>query len=385
MARDPLSSARFRLLMRRAGLRLGGVVDVAALMFCAVALGLVVTGPVAAEEGNATTPLQMTEDELQAEVARLSDELSRLEEEVNRWDWSLAEAREELDARQEEMGAILRAVSRYRRGAVLQALLNPARIEQVDLRRRYLRCLLEWQAGQVEQFRAWVEAFREMVCKVGEVEGRVEALQERLLAQKEDVLRRKLAAELAMPEGEQADEAGELAPPHDGGAQTETLPAGEHSLPFAKRKGHLPWPVDAVAVWYYNHDKLGALDAAAGEPHNRGIEVRAVERDAIFPVAEGQVLFAGPLRGYGRLVIVDHGENYYSLYGYIRELFVKVGQQAGMRDALGTVGRGGIRREPMLYFEIRRYGQPEDPLAWLEQTTAAGTAASLTVPAGHAR
>ncbi len=142
--------------------------------------------------------------------------------------------------------------------------------------------------------------------------------------------------------------------------------------------------MDALGVSYYNSDKIGESGTEAGQSQNCGIEVAAVEGDGISTVAAGKVLFAGPLRGYGRLVIADHGENYYSLYGYMQEVFVRVGQQVGMGDVLGTVGRGGVSREPMLYFEIRHYGQPEDPLAWLEQTTGP-EGASVSAPTGHAR
>lgn len=387
--------------MRSGRLRIAEALAAAVCVSCAMALGLLVAFGALADDAQTGAPLQIQgEDEFQGRVARLSEELSRIEEQVNRWEWSLAEARDELVAKQEEIASIgqeldvsraslsatLRALYRYRRGMVLRALVSPGGIEQVDLRLRYQRCLLGWQAEQVEHFRRRLVAFRQTMSELSEMEARIEALRDRLLVHKGEMLREKLATELGMTDAEQMDVAGAPAPL----SAERSEQAGVFSLAklrpaFTKRKGHLPWPVDAVRVEYYNYGSSGEVGPGGEEHGNRGIEVKAAEGEAIFPVAEGWVVFAGPLRGYGRLVILDHGGSYYSLYGYIRELFVGVGQQVGMRDAIGTLGRGGRHREPMLYFEIRHYGQPEDPLTWLEKLTAAGATASLVAPAGSAR
>jgi len=211
-------------------------------------------------------------------------------------------------------------------------------------------------------------------------------LRDKLLAKKREVLKENLSAQLALEELHQDAVPGEMAqwPAEGREAASEFWRAGS-SPPFAERKGHLPWPVDAITVGYYNYVKPGEMGAGGEKSDNRGIEVEAGEEDVVFAVAEGRVLFAGPLRGYGRLVILDHGDNYYSLYGYLHELFVELGQQVGTGELLGILGVKAAKGEPKLYFEIRHYGQPEDPLTWLEQLTPDNAAALVAAPAGHAR
>lgn len=83
-------------------------------------------------------------------------------------------------------------------------------------------------------------------------------------------------------------------------------------------------------------------------------------------VAAGRVRFAGWFRGYGRMVILDHGDGYFSVSGHLDEVDVEVGQTVGARQQLGRVGETGSLAGPQLYFEIRRGAEALDPADWLE-------------------
>jgi septal ring factor EnvC (AmiA/AmiB activator) len=95
------------------------------------------------------------------------------------------------------------------------------------------------------------------------------------------------------------------------------------------------------------------FEAAAGLP------VRAV--------AAGRVRFAGWFRGYGRLVILDHGSGYYTVSGHLGELGVGVGDPIERGAQIGTVGDSGSLSGPRLYFEIRRGAEALDPTEWLSE------------------
>jgi septal ring factor EnvC (AmiA/AmiB activator) len=83
-------------------------------------------------------------------------------------------------------------------------------------------------------------------------------------------------------------------------------------------------------------------------------------------VAPGEVRFAGWFRGYGRIVILDHGDGYFTVSGHPDALDVAVGELVGEGDDLGTVGETGSLSGPRLYFEIRQGAEPLDPAEWLE-------------------
>ena len=81
-------------------------------------------------------------------------------------------------------------------------------------------------------------------------------------------------------------------------------------------------------------------------------------------VAEGQVVFADWLRGFGNMLILDHGGGYMSLYGYNETLFKRVGDRVRPGDTVASVGNSGGNADPALYFELRHQGKPFDPLPW---------------------
>ena len=84
------------------------------------------------------------------------------------------------------------------------------------------------------------------------------------------------------------------------------------------------------------------------------------------PAADGRVVYAGSgLRGYGNLIIVDHGSDYLSIYGNNDALLKEVGDAVTGGDAIASVGAGGVGSESGLYFEIRHQGQPLDPMQWV--------------------
>ena len=83
-------------------------------------------------------------------------------------------------------------------------------------------------------------------------------------------------------------------------------------------------------------------------------------------IHEGTVAYAEPFTGYGDLVIVDHGEGAYSLYGYLSTIETARGQHVEARTRIGTSGRNPSGN-PALYFELRIDGKPVDPLQWLKR------------------
>ena len=82
-------------------------------------------------------------------------------------------------------------------------------------------------------------------------------------------------------------------------------------------------------------------------------------------IAAGRIAFADWLRGFGNLVIIDHGDDYLSIYGYNESVLRGAGQMVRAGEAIASVGNSGGSEESGLYFELRHRGQPIDPLRWL--------------------
>jgi len=123
-------------------------------------------------------------------------------------------------------------------------------------------------------------------------------------------------------------------------------------------KGKLVWPVQGrIGI------PFGAVQAD-GKLRSRGVLVSAPAGADVHAIASGQVVFADWLRGFGLLLIIDHGKGYMSLYGYNRSLFKEVGDRVVAGDLIATVGDSGGRERTGLYLELRKNGRPFDPAPW---------------------
>jgi septal ring factor EnvC (AmiA/AmiB activator) len=95
-----------------------------------------------------------------------------------------------------------------------------------------------------------------------------------------------------------------------------------------------------------------------------GVLISAQEGTDIRAVSSGRVVFADWLRGYGLLIIIDHGNGYMTLYAFNQSLYKKVGEAVNMGTVIAAVGKSDGREESGLYFGIRNQGKPIDPLHW---------------------
>lgn len=133
---------------------------------------------------------------------------------------------------------------------------------------------------------------------------------------------------------------------------------------FTALKGKLPWPVEGRVAIPYGSQK----DPVFNTPIFRsGIFIQAGDDLYAKAVHTGKVVFAEWFKGYGQLMIVNHGEGYHTLYGSLSEIFSKVGDIINGGQIIGRVGNSGMVDVPGLYFELRYKGKPLDPLQWLKR------------------
>ena len=134
-------------------------------------------------------------------------------------------------------------------------------------------------------------------------------------------------------------------------------------LPLAPFRGALPWPAQGIVTGRFGRQTSSRFGTAIARS---GIEISIAEGQPVRAVHEGTVAYADQFTGYGNLIIVDHGDGAYSLYGYLASLDVARGAHLDLQSAVGTSGRAP-NGNPALYFELRIDGKPVDPLQWLKR------------------
>jgi septal ring factor EnvC (AmiA/AmiB activator) len=141
---------------------------------------------------------------------------------------------------------------------------------------------------------------------------------------------------------------------------TDTPLAVRSDQPFSRLKGSLRLPVAGELT-----NRFGAPREGGGLSW-KGLFIRAAQGSAVKAIAAGQVVFAEWLRGFGNLIIVDHGEGYMSLYSNNESLYKQVGERVQAGDAIAAVGNSGGQRDTGLYFEMRHQSRPVNPLLWVK-------------------
>ena len=314
-------------------------------------------------------------------LARAEGEARRAEAERERSERRVAEARAEemaaqarIEARLAELRPRLAARQRLGRLGELRLLSTAGSLAELVKRRALLDLVLK---RDLEAFQGAREALadRERARRARQEESvrlaalAAEARQRRgdaaarseerrtLLAAVRNAraLHERAAAEAAGQEQKLAEFIAALPPPQSG--------APGHSG-FALLKGKLPRPAE------------GPIEVGFGRVVNprfntvtvqKGVDIGAREGDPVRAVAPGRVAHAGWFRGYGNLVIVDHGGGWYTLVAHLGSMRTAMGEQVEAGALLGTVGDSGSLKGPYLYFEIREKGKPVDPLAWFSR------------------
>ncbi len=127
---------------------------------------------------------------------------------------------------------------------------------------------------------------------------------------------------------------------------------------FSKRRGRLKWPVKGSVK------RLFGKSRKAAKLKWNGVLISSTEGKDVKAISHGRVAYADWLRGYGMLVIIDHGDGYMTLYGYNQALYKETGDWVEEGEVIAAVGRSGGQLKSGLYFEVRVKGQPSNPVKW---------------------
>lgn len=318
--------------------------------------------------------------EQELKIAATARELRALDQQIGAQQGRLAtlEAeRDGLDARlkdqREALAALLRSAYAMGRDEELKLLLAQDRIDTVGRMLAYYRYFERARLGEIAALLSDLDALAKVQGAIEKQTAELRDAREQRAAQAQQLEAERLARTKALDELD--------ATLRDQRSRLATLGKDEKALldlmaklrdifadipkqlagaePFAQLRGRLPWPVSGRIA-----SDFGAREEG-GEHASPGIVIAAGSGSDVHAVSHGRVVFADWLRGYGLLLIVDHGDGYLSLYGYNETLLKDVGDWVDAGEAVATSGESGGHRTSGVYFELRFQGKAIDPKAWL--------------------
>ncbi len=306
--------------------------------------------------------------ELAAEQAQNRRRLEALETEAEQQDRAVEDHREYL--RQE-----IRSAYALGRQQLLKLLLNQENPASLDRNLAYFDYLSRARRERIKRALAELEQLAELRAGVQQERERLAALEREQQERGEQLARarQERARVLARLTAEIDSDGERLKRLNEDEAELEAMldrlrdalaDIPERELdrqPFASQRGSLRWPVDGrIRIAFGSRE--GRMDG-----HWQGILLAAGDGQAVAAVAHGRVVFADWLRGYGLLLIIDHGDGHMTLYGYNDSLYKEVGDWVEPGETISAAGTSGGREQPGLYFELRVQGRPHDPITWLRR------------------
>lgn len=303
-------------------------------------------------------------DALQAERRQLDDEIASLETRQRELQAQQATQRQALG---EQVAAL------YRLGDTpqLKLLLNQDDPARLDRMQTYLNYLADARRARIEALARLDRELADNRESLTQRRSRLDALLSELDAQSATLASRmrERQALVAKLDARYASEQSRLEDLRQDRAHAERvleqvrrelkrLEQPPPSTAIAKTQGKLPWPVQGKVVSTYG----------SGDGVNRnGLLIAAAEGTPVRAIHPGRVVFADWMRGFGNLLIVDHGDDIMSLYAHVQRFDVSVGDRVTNDQVIAAVGNTGGRPSPGLYFEVRRNGDPIDPRRWISQ------------------
>ncbi len=291
----------------------------------------------------------------------------------------LARREDELAGEMGQLAVQVKAAYTSGRQERLKLLLNQHDPATMGRLLTYYRYMSDYRGENIETVNGYIAELAELRAEV--------AVEESRLA----VLTNTRAAELRELDAAQAERQALLtslkARIADESAQIDRLAAEERDLarligelssilsdypitseePFSNLKGNLTWPVAGRLIHDFGQPRAG------GKVTWNGVVLAAPRGSEVRSIYHGRVVFADWLAGMGLLVIVDHGEDYLTLYGYNETTLKTAGDWVAPGDVIATVGDSGGQQQTGLYFEVRKGTRPQNPRQWVSRQPKTGS------------
>ena len=324
------------------------------------------------------------------QVALLDGRIRHTQAEMGDLQRDIASLENMRSGQEDAMAQRLRAMYRIQvQGGALPVLLSGDDPVAQAVRLRHLTTLATVDARMIREYRVTSEGLAGQKSRLEVRRGEMSALRtevegERAEADREAAKRRALLARVRDERVYHDRMVGELSeatrrleafirdlqekrrvakvPPPSSKPPKATPGEGTPRVGLGALRGRLEWPAPGRIVEEYGtriNPRFGT------KTFRNGIDIDAAEGSSVHVVFPGHVLYTGWFRGYGNLIIVDHGSEYYTLYAHVADMKVAEGDDVRQGQVIGTVGDTGSLQGPRLYFEVRYQGKPQDPAQWL--------------------
>ncbi len=334
------------------------------------------------EESSILGGLEKVERDLEAKGKHLSGITAKLEillldhrDKEREVEW----VESSLGSRRDNLAKRARALYRWHRGGSPFILLNGVfSVGDLMRRRRYLELMMakdrDLLDGLLREARRQETLSRELAKKREDLERERKSLVQvresiRLKGEKkrkildrlhrEKEMRSRILKELKQAARRLEEMMDEMGRRSEG--RTPVAPAGKG---FASFKGKLDYPVRGQMVGGFGRTRHPEFPAAM---FRKGIDFKAPLGEQIRAVQGGRVIFADRFFGYGKMIVIDHGQRYYTIYAHLSELLRKSGEPVRLGDPIALVGDTESLGGSRLYFEIRKGIKPLNPLPWFRQ------------------
>lgn len=334
-------------------------------------------------------------------LQKLENEQQKTRSELNTVEAELEQIQASIGDRQKQLGEMLKQAYMRGGGDSLKLLLSGKDPNEVSRELVYLNYLSKSQLRLIESLRQELDQLARLKESAAEKDRVLTEIKQSKIAEQENLLKEKqarqtvlsrlsgkikaqrkeistlkqdekrltdLLAKLAKIERQRKAKAAKKSTPKSAQSKSSGPVAVNTEVPeaiygetaFSRLKGLLRLPVRGELM-----NRFGAPREGGGLSW-KGLFIRAQEGAEVKAVAAGRVVFAEWLRGFGNLVIVDHGEGFMSLYSNNESLYKQPGEGVKGGDTIASAGNSGGQEEPGVYFELRHQGRPINPMAWIK-------------------
>ncbi len=335
------------------------------------------------EESTTTNQLNAIDKKLSKnrnELYSLNSRLKNLKKDVATANTQLDQINKDIFQRKELFSKRLIALYKYKRsGGILRVIFSSHSYPELSQRTKFIKMILSSDIQIIDHFFKQLSLVKEKRETLQENQKSLEKVKNSILKKKSQiddqkkkktVLLKKIRNEkktyqAAVEELEKASR--ELQSLIDR-LQREIAGKKERFIPedakrFEALKGKLLFPLSGKIISSYGNRTDPQLNTVIFQ---KGIEISAKQGQEVRAIYEGTVLYADWFKGYGNIIIIDHGGSYYSLSAHVSKLFKSVGERVEAGEVIALAGDTGSLKGNCLYFELRHHGKPLNPLKWLQ-------------------
>lgn len=312
---------------------------------------------------------------LRKELTLYQTKIDQTDQEISQIKAKIPLLRQELNSQNKALGQILKVIYKSGQPGLLDFFLRADNLSQILSEEHHLSLLADYQQKIIHQYLESLHKLEEAETNLENKKNELQSLwqqsktkeaelrqQER---QKKALIRRietnqKSYLQTLQELNEQAQQLKRLIEK----IEKDQLKLPFQIIPLYEKKGRLPWPCSGKIVTNFGiqrHPRFNTLVM------NNGIEIAAHDNTPIKAIHDGSVVYCDYFRGYGNLIIIDHGLAYYSLYGHCSEFLVDKGDIVQAGQPIALVGESDSLIGPALYFELRFKTKPLNPLKWLRR------------------